>query len=243
MLHPDSMNENKVKMTEPEMFGTADQRTRDRLLEAAGIVFSEKGFERTTAREICDFARVNTAAVNYYFGGKKHLYVEVLREAHRRLINFGALKDLAEDVYDTEEKLEGFIKGVLHSLLDPSPQRWDIRVLMREMASHTEAFNELVELQIRPAKELGRTIIARLMDLPANHEAVIRAAMSMMAQFVFIFQNRQTIELVNPELDLKKGDGIDKLARHMWLFTIAGLRAVASDAKRSNEESGIRNEE
>ena len=36
----------------------------------------------------------------------------------------------------------------------------------------------------------------------------------MVAQFVFIFQNRHTIELVNPEIDLN-GDGIDHMARHI----------------------------
>ncbi len=230
MLHPHAMKDNETRPMEIEIFRTADHRTRHRLLEAAGILFSEKGFERTTAKQICDLAKVNTAAVNYYFGGKKPLYVEVLREAHRRLVNFGALRDLAADVCVNEEKLQGFFAAVFHSILDPSPERWDARVILREMASQTEAFDELIELQIRPTRELLRTVIARLMDLPVAHEAVIRGAMSMVAQFVFIFQNRRTVELINPEIDLE-GEGIDKLARHAWRFTVAGLLAVARDAK------------
>jgi AcrR family transcriptional regulator len=224
------MKESETKLRDFEIFKNVDHHTRDRLLEAAGIVFSEKGFEGATAREICDLAKVNTAAVNYYFGGKKPLYVEVLREAHRRLVNFGALKELAEDVDATEERLEGFIAGVLHSMLDPSPKRWDVRVILREMASQTEALDELVELQIRPTRELIRTMIARLMELPAGHEAVIHGAISTVSQFVFIFQNRRTIELVNPEIELK-GEQIDKLARHIWRFTVAGLRAAVSDVR------------
>jgi TetR/AcrR family transcriptional regulator, regulator of cefoperazone and chloramphenicol sensitivity len=224
------MNENEARLTEPEMFKTADYRSRDRLLEAAGVVFSEKGFEGATAREICDLARVNTAAVNYYFGGKKRLYVEVLREAHRRLTDFSTLKTLAEDVHTPMERLEEYFIGILHSMLDPSPAGWHIRVFLREMTSHTEAIHELVELQMRPTIGLYRTIIARTMDLPADHDAVIYGALSTVSQFAFIFQNRRTVELINPELNLK-GDGIDKMARHLWCFTVAGLRAVASDAK------------
>jgi AcrR family transcriptional regulator len=214
-----------------ELFKPPDQRTRDRLLEAAGVVFSEKGFEHSTAREICDLARVNSAAVNYHFGGKKQLYVEVLREAHRRLMNVGALQAVAEGIDVSQETLEGFFAGLLHSMLDPSPADWVVRVVMREMASHTEALAELVELQIRPTSRLFRIVIARLMGLPADHEAVVRGTLSTIAQFIFIFQNRDAIELIYPDLDLR-GGGIDSMARHIRRFTVAGLRAVARDIKR-----------
>ncbi len=226
-----AMKKNDLELTNFEISKSPEHRTRNRLLEAAGIVFSEKGFERATAREICDLARVNSAAVNYYFGGKANLYLEVLREAHRRMVNFGALKALAEEDHAPEEALEGFIAGLLHSMLDPSPAGWAVRVIMREMASHTEALAELVDLQIRPTARLGRIVISRLMGLPVDHEAVVRAALSTVAQFAFIFQNRDVIELIYPGLDLR-GKGIDEMARHIWRFAIAGIRGVARDVER-----------
>ena len=224
------MKENDKDLTSIELFKTVDHRTRDRLLEAAGVVFSEKGFERATAREICDLARVNSAAVNYYFGGKKNLYVEVLREAHRRLMNLAALKAMVEDVHAPEDRLKGFFAGMLHSMLDPSPAGWTVRVIMRETASHTEALPELIEQQIRPTARLFRIITARLMDLPVDHEAVVLATLSTIAQFVFIFQNRDAIELIHPWLNLR-GEGIDRMALHIWRFSVGGLQAVARDIK------------
>ena len=59
--------------------------TREHLLEAAGHVFAHKGFERTTAKEICELARTNTAAVNYYFGGIESLYAALMEEARNRI--------------------------------------------------------------------------------------------------------------------------------------------------------------
>src|SRR5271167_1578293 len=64
------------------------QDTRARLLEAAGHVFAEKGFERTTAKEIAERADTNAAAVNYHFGGIDALYTEVFEEARQRLFSF-----------------------------------------------------------------------------------------------------------------------------------------------------------
>src|SRR5580693_5210735 len=58
-----------------------DDSTRAKLLDAAGIIFAEAGYQGATVREICARAGVNIALVNYYFGDKLELYAEVLRES------------------------------------------------------------------------------------------------------------------------------------------------------------------
>lgn len=166
-----------------------DHRTRSRLIEAAGIVFSEKGYDRvTTAREICDLARTNPAAVNYHFGGNEPLYVEVLRQAHRRLMNIGYLEAAVEETGAAEEKLGQFLTGLLHSLLDTSPEGWIAKVVMRELSAPTRASQEVVELQVRPTSRLFRNFMAQLMDLPVDHPAVIRGVLSTVGQCMFLFQ-------------------------------------------------------
>jgi hypothetical protein len=71
------------------------------------------------------------------------------------------------------------------------------------------------------------------MDLPADHPAVIRGALSTVGQFMFVFQNRRIIQLVMPELDLRP-EGVDEMARHIWRYSVAGLRAAAEDAKKGS---------
>ena len=63
----------------------ASCNVRDRLLEVAGPVFSEKGFEKTTVREICQKADVNLASVNYYSGnGARETPISFARQTTSR---------------------------------------------------------------------------------------------------------------------------------------------------------------
>src|SRR5438105_2551888 len=59
----------------------ADQDPRQRLLDAAGEIFAEKGFEGATVRKIIERAGVNIAGVNYYFRDKERLYIEAVKHA------------------------------------------------------------------------------------------------------------------------------------------------------------------
>lgn len=68
--------------------------TKDRILDAAELLFSEHGFAETSLRAITNEADVNLAAVNYHFGTKDALLVAVFA---RRLepINRERLERLA----------------------------------------------------------------------------------------------------------------------------------------------------
>ena len=53
--------------------------TRERILDSAEALFAQKGFRAVSVREITSAARCNLAAVNYHFGNKESLYLEVFR--------------------------------------------------------------------------------------------------------------------------------------------------------------------
>lgn len=72
--------------------------TRERILAAAEVEFSEKGFALASVREICKRARVNCALANRYFGSKENLYRTV---AKRLFGDLGApMTELAKSVKD-----------------------------------------------------------------------------------------------------------------------------------------------
>ncbi|MGV3480839.1 MAG: TetR/AcrR family transcriptional regulator [Sphingobium sp.] len=74
---------------------------RTEILDAAEEKFAEYGFAGTSLRDISEQAGVTQALVNYYFGSKHSLFVEVyLRRgrvvADRRMANLAALRERAD---------------------------------------------------------------------------------------------------------------------------------------------------
>ncbi|MCM2280658.1 MAG: TetR family transcriptional regulator [Bdellovibrionaceae bacterium] len=51
-----------------------DASTKDALIAAGSRVFSEKGYEGATVKDLADEAGVNVSLVSYHFGGKEGLY-------------------------------------------------------------------------------------------------------------------------------------------------------------------------
>jgi AcrR family transcriptional regulator len=52
--------------------------TKNKILDAAEVLFADTGFNGTSLREITSTANVNLAAVNYHFGSKKELIKAVM---------------------------------------------------------------------------------------------------------------------------------------------------------------------
>ncbi|WED22991.1 TetR family transcriptional regulator [Vibrio sp. JC009] len=53
-------------------------KTKDKILDVAEVLFAEKGFNDTSLRAITSEAKVNLASVNYHFGDKKTLVRAVI---------------------------------------------------------------------------------------------------------------------------------------------------------------------
>lgn len=89
---------------------------KQRILQAAKKLFSEKGFDGTTVREICEEAASNIASLSYYFGGKENVFLALFDTyfpSHK-------LKDYEELSKDPVEALTFLIREViLFRLQDP----------------------------------------------------------------------------------------------------------------------------
>ena len=211
--------------------------TREQLLEAAGPVFAAKGVDRATGKEICKRAGTNAAAINYHFGGMDGLYTATLVEAHHRLVSVEAMAAAAAGGRSAVAKLEAVVSLVAGALVGPLSSSWMLRVLSRELLSPTRALRVLRERELLPKARIIRTIVGELMQLPADHPAVGRASVNILAPFVFLLVgDRNTIVQAFPGLGLRPQDAAT-LSKHFLQYALAGVAAAARAAGQAGRRA------
>lgn len=207
--------------------------TRRRLLDAAGQIFAEKGFQATTIREICAAADANIAAVNYHFRDKEGLYHEAVKHANCAAGDTFSL-DLGEGLA-ARERLRLYIKQFLANLLDPSRPAWHQQLMMREMAHPTAACKTVVESYIRPRANLLGSILAELLPTWPSEADRHLWAFSIVGQCLFYKVHRPIAVLLVGEEEYG-GFTVDRLADHIAAFSLAALdRLIERQMERPSE--------
>jgi len=211
------------------MAGRPDD-TRQRLLDAAGEIFAENGFQAATIREICARAGANLAAVNYHFGDKLRLYVEVVAYAHRG----DAERPLPEFPPETpaHQKLRQFVEHMLQVPQEQQCPSWGRRLLMREMAEPSAACAALVDSFVRPKAEMLGGILSELLptETPVPDRHLI--AFSIVGQCLFHRLHRPIAALVSGD-ELYRSFDTARLADHITRFTLAALGRACPLGSRS----------
>jgi len=197
--------------------------TRRQILEAAGEVFAEVGFGRATVREICRRAGANIAAVNYHFGDKETLYVEVLRHSQQQAFKkYPPLLSVADDARP-EEKLRAFVRSFLLRIFDDGPISRFGRMMSREMVEPTGALDALLKERLRPMAGLLRGIMAEILGRSPDDDQVRLCVFTVVSQCVFYHHCRTMICRLFPEQRLD-ASAVDYLADHIADFSLAALK-------------------
>lgn len=212
-----------------------EQNTRRRLLETAGQVFAEVGFDRATGKDICERAGTNTAAVNYYFGGMDGLYAEVLLEADKRLVTSEALANAVAAKASAREKLEAFLGLIVAALTGPAATSWVIRVIGREVVAPSPAIEEAQARERLQKVLILKGIVAELLGVPPEHLAVARGCISVMAPcFMMLVGDRPTLKKLFPVFSLSSEEA-PQLVRHLVQFSLAGLNAIGRELRKESQ--------
>jgi AcrR family transcriptional regulator len=201
------------------------EETCQRLLDAAGEMFSERGFHGATIREICRRAEANIAAVNYHFGDKRQLYQAVLRHAHRY-----AKEEYPSDLRSNgdaspEQRLASFVAFFLRKILDEGRPAWHGKLLVREMSEPTEALDKLVEEEIRPQHEHMEAIVRELLGPGATAHQADLCVWSILGQCLFYRLSQPVVVRLHPEHSYGP-DEITRLAEHITRFSICAIKQM-----------------
>jgi AcrR family transcriptional regulator len=143
------------------------------LLDAARTLFAQRGYDRTTLRQVAEQAGVDAALVARYFGGKEGLYLAVF-SSERLPEPSGDARDLAERLLRRwDEAGPGpMVQALLRPELDESIRRQMLELNEERMVGPVVA--ELEAAGIPQARLRAELLMASLTGV-----GVIRAAGSL----------------------------------------------------------------
>jgi len=208
--------------------------TRQRLLAAAAEVFAKKGFWEATHAEICEKARVNTAAVNYHFGSKENLYVEAWKHAFAESVRAHPPSGGVGLEAPATQRLHGRILAFMHRMADPNNH--EVEIMHREMANPTGLLIEVLPQALEPQRQAFRSIIRELLGDEANEQQVFFCEMSLLGQcfgpMLHLRRARPGSNIPRPPGPPVKFD-VEELADHVVQFSLAGIGAIRAAARKS----------
>jgi AcrR family transcriptional regulator len=195
---------------------------RDRLLLAAGQAFAEHGYEAATVRDICLEAGVNVAAVNYYFGDKRRLYIESVKHAHEARVKQVPLPEWPAGKA-AAERLHDFVANMLERMLGFGQPPWQVRLMMREVLHPTDACRELVEDYIRPHFALLVSILDELAGGSLGEPELRRIGLSIIGQCFLYRAAGDVVGMLVPPAEIASLHTPAQLADHVTRYALAAL--------------------
>ncbi len=97
------------------MINSSDNKTEQKIIEAAEIVFHEKGFDGARMQEIADKASINKGLLHYYFKSKDALFDAIFNMALKKMS--GTINSILKMDISLEEKMNLIIDSYMNLLL------------------------------------------------------------------------------------------------------------------------------
>lgn len=204
--------------------------TARRLLEAGSEIFTDQGFRAAKIRDIAARANANIAAINYHFGDKEGLYAAVMRH-NAALVDEDYAS--ARALRSPEARLKEFVRVFLRRLLDNTVEARLGKLMARESIEPTPVFEEMLEQHILPRFEALNRDVREILGTQASDETVRRCSLSIIGQCLHYQNSRRVIAKLDPEFRYRSAD-VERLAEHIMLFSIGGLRQLRRSQSRSD---------
>lgn len=189
--------------------------SKRKIINSAIVLFSNKGFELTTTREICKHAGVNLSLIPYYFGNKEGLYTNIIES----IINYGIafLQNEIEkanevNLMDYNEKIDLY-RALLEKYLeflysDNVPKSFVVLMLKEQTISHSK-FTEIYAQKISVLYKALRKVLASILGKNENDKMIVFEISSIIGQILsFKLMDRATLSSLNQDFytkeDIKK---------------------------------------
>lgn len=207
--------------------------TKARLRAAAEALFAARGFRGISVREITERADANLAAVNYHFGSKAGLLVQILEE-HIGKLNEERMAML--DALEAEAAASGQpyeLEGVLEAFLAPAVRRFmadggeDYPALLARL--HQDPQPELIEALARIFAPVADRFFNMMRPLLPHLDdtALLARAMFLKGAMLHIVSDGDRLASALTRGHVRLNDP-ERILQELIAYSCAGFRAPAT---------------
>lgn len=205
------------------------QETKARILDAAQVLFAERGFAETSLRAITTRANVNLASVNYHFGSKKSLIQAVF---DRFLADF--TRELSRELRlmdaDAPVTIERVLEGLIEPLITINKQQANgISIFMRLLGrAYAETQGHLRRYVTERYGHVLEQFTAQLQKAypSLDMSQVFWRLHFMLGSLIFTLAGSEALREIS-ESDFGQKVSIEELIHQIIPFLAAGMRAEA----------------
>lgn len=199
--------------------------TKERLIDVAEGLFAMKDYRSVSVREITNQAQCNLAAVNYHFGNKYNLYLEVFRSRwvpRTRRIRKEVLHVLSsQDTPNTSEVVRAMAHAFLRGPLADEELVKHLLLITRELTHPTEAMDVVLEQAIHPFLTEFALRLETTLEKQVKVEQLLLPVLSVFANILyFSFAREAVVRLTGQSYD---ADFRRRLEDHITEFSLHGL--------------------
>jgi len=195
--------------------------TKQRILEAAAVLFGERGFDGASASDIAAKANVNKALIFYHYGSKDALYRAVFKHW---LDEFR--KTMDSSLAGAEPGL-GMIETFVRTHIDFLRRHEHmLKVLIRELLRKDIGESPLIRDGAEVIKPLRNNILVAIATARKRGEIrdvdPIQTLVNIISLDIFFFLGKSILYLVNPSVDQR--EFAEKREDYVLDLLINGLR-------------------
>jgi len=225
--------------------------TRDSILDAAEILFSQRGYNGVSVREIVEQAGVNIAAVNYHFGSKMDLYVQTVRRALERSNSkekWSVLDCPPSGKQAAANAIARFVRSFLIDIVQSDQPSAACSLIMREAAQPSDAVEAVLRDFIQPNQKRLTEVIAILRPEASRAELRLYSE-SLMGQILHYRTFREFLGRMW-QADLSSAESLAEIAEHIARFSLGAIGcdgeaincAIVASREHAASNEGVRSE-
>lgn len=208
--------------------------TRERILDEAEALFANNGYHAVSVREITRAARCNLASVNYHFGNKQNLYLEVFRSrwlprASRVHRNFRkSLKN--NGTLSPNAVVQSLARAFLEGPMSDDERIRHHKLIFGEFAQPTQAFEMVADQVLKPLFTNLMTDLKAVMPDATRENQMALNAFSILAMVLYFNLARPLISRFlegHDEVDFK-----NRLIDHIVKFSLSGIGADQEEDRK-----------